>query len=70
MNSQAIRISGFGQSPLLALGMLFYAREGVVPGVELKDCSGQQITSADQLVRRNERRLKEVLKQEYREVTA
>lgn len=70
MNSQIIRIGGFGQLPLLALGMFFYAQKGVIPRVEVKDCSGQRITSADQLVRRNEGGLGEVLRQAYMEVTA
>lgn len=70
MNSQTIRIGGFGATPLLALGMFFYAQQGVIPRVELKDCSGQQIASVDQLVRRNEGGLGEVLKQAYMEVTA
>ncbi len=62
-------MSGFGATPLLALGMIFYAKRGVIPRVELKDCSGQQITSADQLLRRNVAGLREALRLTYMEAT-
>lgn len=61
-NNQKI-IMGFGATPMLALGMVFYASIGVIPRIEFESCSGQKVTiSADHLIARNEDRLEEVLK--------
>lgn len=63
-------IGGFGTTPFLALGMIFYAESGVIPRVEVKDCSGQQITFADQFIGRNKERFRQALRLAYTEVTA